>query len=468
MNATYNMDYDVAALLLLLIEMVYVRIQYSHEKYSNRLFIMLLHSSFLLTIVDIASSLMLSDFAGMFPRTVVRIVTSLYFLSNAFVFLVFYRYIAEYLGVTREKTVGYYVRTYFPFVFIVECLGANHFANVLFSGGKYGHYSYGSLIFVIYLYPIYYFILIIVTLIRERKNVTSKQKFAVISCMAMIVISIAVQFFYSDVMSLAFGYSISMLILIMTLETPDYRRLIKSSETLEILRDELAQHDYFDRRFIEVMSHEICEPLLKIINRNDEYETENHDYIDGYGRQILADVNNVMGLINIVDDDETQIKQYSVRELIDGVCSIMMPAINESSVSLATDITSTIPDTLVGNAVLLRQCIINLVSDAIKYTKEGTISLSVGYRLLDQDNLNLIVTVEDTGVGMDRETVKKLLQINTKGRDFRRDDFTGYNFKVLITKKLVEQMNGKLSIDSAPGKGSVFTIIVPQEISDKQ
>ena len=76
--------------------------------------------------------------------------------------------------------------------------------------------------------------------------------------------------------------------------------------------------------------------------------------------------------------------------------------------------------------------------------------------------MNLIITINDSGVGMKREMVKKLLQYNTKGRGWKADAFGDGNFRLKITKRMIEEMNGKLNIDSTVNKGSVFTIIIPQ------
>ena len=477
MEITYNLSYDYAALALILLEIVYVRIQYSHDKYSNRLFIFLLHSSFLLTIVDVVSSLLLSNYAGVAPKFVVRAVSNLYFLSNAFVFLIFYRYIVEYLGDVREKTVGYYVGTYFPFCFIAECLIANHYSNILFTSGKYGHYSYGSLIMIIYLYPVYYFILTICSLVRSRKKVNAKQVFSVVSFMVITIIAVVVQLLFPEIMMVSLGNAISLLIMILTLETPDYKNYIKAQESLEAAREELEQRDDFNRMFVEEISREISKSIGRLLQMNESYpmdemddrQKEIYEYVEGYGRQIYSTINNAVEL-NLFGGKpiELNLREYSTRNMVADVYKVLNPLVKDTGNTLMADVGSNVPETLCGDENILKQILINFVSFANKNTKDGTISITVNCRQIDNDNTNLVVTVDDTGTGMKRDEVKKLLHFNTKGRTWKKEVFEGGDLKIKLTKRLIEKMNGKLSIDSAVGKGSVFTAVIPQVISKKE
>lgn len=475
MDITYNIDYDIAAVLLMLIEIFFLRLQYTHDKYSNRLFIMLLHASFLLNIVDIASSLMLTTYAGKVSVFVLRTVMDLYYLTNAFVFLVFYRYIVEYLGDTQERTVAYYVRTYFPFVFIVECLFANHYANIFFSSGKYGHFSYGSLILIIYIYPLYYYVLTLISLFRNRKSITIKHFVSVLSYIIITIASIVVQYMFSDIMSISFGYAIALLIMMLLLETPDYRNLVKTKEVLENLRNEMGQQGEFNRAFNEEMAREVCIPIAKMLEKNSTYPKEAMDdnqreiseYVEGYGKQVRSVINNIVEFNRIGEAKPViDANEYDIRALVKEVHKTMLPAVKDKSIAMIVRVTPDIPQILLGHEPLLKQVMINFISDAIRYTDKGTITLLVDYRRIDDENLNLIISVEDTGIGMRRDMVKKLMQFNTKGRDWKKEIYDRSNFNVRISKRLIEKMSGKLHIDSTYRKGSVFTAVIPQTIVD--
>lgn len=473
MEIVYNLDFDVAALVLLIIEMVYLRLEYAHDKYSNRLYIMLLHSSLLFTIVDIVTSLILSKYAGSAPFILVRITSTLYFLTNAFVLLVFYRYIVEFLDAKPERTVSYYVRTYFPFIFIIECLIANNFANIFFSGGKYGHFSYGYLIWVIYLYPVYYFLLTLFTLYHNRKQITIKQHISVISFIVISIVSIVIELLYADVMLLAFGYSISLLIMLFSLETPDYRSLIEKTGQLETLREEIDQQDLLNKEMIHNLSYEICAPLAKIYNTNNSVDAdsltasqqESRKYIDSYCKLIFSTINNYSEFFTpSKGNPNIELEEYSMDTIIKDVTQLMTPILKEKSNYLKVVLRNSLPSKLIGYDLLIKQIMINFINDANKYSKAGTITLSIGCRNISHTSLNLVISVEDNGVGMKRDMVKKLMAFNTTGRILKKHIFDDDNFNVKISKKLIEEMNGKLHIDSAVGRGSIFTAIIPQKI----
>lgn len=476
MSTFYNIDYDVAACILLLLEIIYVRIQYVHDKYNNRLFIMLLHSCFLFSLVDIVSSLFLTVYINVVPSGLLRFVSSLYFLVNAVAYLVYYRYVVEYLGHSKEKTVAYYVRTYFPFIFIVECLVANHFANILFSGGKYGHYSYGSLILIIYVYPLYYIILTLIVFIRKRKEISLKQVISLSPFMLFVVVSVAYQLVNPDVSILSFGYALSILIMIFALETPDYKKMVKATDTISAIRDEIEQQEAFNKAFIEDMAYEISAPIGKLLDRNEELPVDSLDdeqrelreYVSGYGRMVRTVINDMIefttpgGIGNDIYN-----KDYSITDAVETVRKMMSPVIADKSVDFNVSVSPNLPSRLNGAEMLVKQIIINLLSNSIRFTNSGMIALSVNYRRIDPENMNLIISVEDTGAGMDRDMVKNLMRFNTKGRDFKKEAYDSNSFRLRITKKMIDQLNGKLHIDSSVGKGSIFTVIIPQGISEQ-
>lgn len=475
MVASFNLDFDIAAAALLIVEMIYVRLQYSHDKYSNRLFIMLLHSSLLLAIVDMVSSLMLTVYVFDVSHVALKIVCSLYYLVSAFVVLVFYRYVVEYLGAKPERTVSYYVITYFPFCFILECLFANCFANILFVGGKYGNFTYGPLITIIYIYPVYYFFITIIRLIRSRKQITLRQGLSVFAYIIITLLTMASQFFFQDVMIMPFGFAISILIMMFSLETPDYKKLMKTTEMLETVRDEMEYLNAFGQAFITEMTDEICIPVGKLIEKNDTYNTDEledsqkelHEYVNGYANIVRSVINNIVELNTMsVGMTDTVAKEYRIRDAVSDVCDMMSPAAKDTANSLTVDISSNVPDVLVGYGLLVKQIMINLIGNAVMNTREGTISVEVSGRRIEQDSMNLVISVADTGKGMSRNAVRKLLQFNTRGKKWNKEYFDDGNFKVRISKRIVENMHGKLYIDSTAGRGSKFTAVIPQGIVD--
>lgn len=470
----YNLDFDIAAAIILLLEMIYVRVQYSHDKYSSRLFIMLLHSSFLLSIVDIVSSLMLSGKLSWASRGVVKCTCSFYYLVTAFTIMIFYRYIVEYLGIKLERTVSYYVMTYFPFFFTLECLLANFCANILFSGGKYGYFSYGPLITIIYFYPVYYFILTIIRLVLDRKQISIKQTLPVIAYMVATVASVVTQYLFQNVMVMSFGFAVALLIMMLSLETPDYRRLVKTTELLEAVRGEIDYQSEINEALISEMSQEICTPIERLLNKNqacdlnetDEAHAQLREYVNGYGQIVCSVIDNAHEFNNLGNNkQDVKPEAYRIKELVYNVQKIMLPATQDAQNTLSVDVDPALPDLLLGAPKLLKHILINLASESNDSTQGGKIAIGVGGRKTESDSINLILTITDNGKGMNRDTVRKLIQFNTKSTKWNKEIFNGGYFKIRIAKRMVENMHGKLHIDSDVEKGTKYTIVLPQGIA---
>lgn len=461
----------MAAVILLLLEMIYVRAHYSHEKYSSRLFIMLLHSSLLLGIVDILSSMMLTGEVYWASKSVVKFTCSFYYLLNAFTIMVFYRYVVEYLGIKLEKTVSYFVMTYFPFFFILECLLANCFANILFTGSKYGYFSYGPLITVIYYYPIYYFILTIIRLICDRKNISLKQCLPVLSYMVATIIAIVIQYFFQNVMVMSFASSVSLLIMMLSLETPDYRRLVKTTELLEAVRGEYDYQSEINETLISEIAKDIYEPVGKLLDKNNSYDLEHadaaqvelHEYVNCYGEIINSVVGNAVEFNSHANNQNLKTSEYTIKELAYNVQNIMLPVAKEFANSIVVEIDPLIPDLIVGAVDDIKQIMINLIRESLKSTHGGNITIGISGRKIETDGMNLIISVEDNGKGMNRDTVRKLVQFNTKSRKWDKDFFNDGYFKIRIAKYLIDRMHGKLHIESEIEKGTKYTVVLPQE-----
>ena len=473
MVTSYNLDFDIAAIFILLLEMIYVRVQYSHDRYSSRLFIMLLHSSFLLGIVDIISSLMLSgDIQGV-SRGVLKFTCSFYYLLSAFTIMVFYRYVVELLDIKLERTVSYYVVTYFPFVFTFECLVANYFGNVLFSGGNYGYFSYGPLISVIYYYPVYYFFLTILRLVSNRQRLTLKQWLPVLAYMVSTTVTVITQYLFQNVMVMTFGFALALLIMMLSLETPDYKRLVRTTELLEAVRGEFDYQSEINAALITEMSMEIDEPMERLLDKNRSYDpneydgaySELHEYVNGYGEIVRSVIDNAIEFKLLGNRQDIKTCEYNIRELAYNVRNIMLPAIKDASNEITINIDSSIPEVLVGAPELLKQIMINLMRESIERTQEGMIDIEVSGRNMESDSMNLIISVSDNGTGIDRDTVRRLVQFNTKSTRWNKEIFNGGYFKLRIAKHMIEGMHGKLHIDSDIEKGSKYTVVIPQGIA---
>jgi hypothetical protein len=147
---------------------------------------------------------------------------------------------------------------------------------------------------------------------------------------------------------------------------------------------------------------------------------------------------------------ETILKEYSFSSLLSDLVGIIRAKIGDSSLRFVTKIDCSIPNALLGDEVRIRQILLNVMGNAVKYTNEGFISLSVIGSMVDADNILLTIDVTDSGKGIKEEDMEKL--------------FGDTGLGLAITKNLLKAMDGNIDVKSEHGKGSEFTITIPQKI----
>ena len=234
-------------------------------------------------------------------------------------------------------------------------------------------------------------------------------------------------------------------------------------------------------RFIANMSHEMRTPMNVIVGFTDLMLEENN--IPGDIKETMKKINTagntLMGLINDVLDiskveagkiDLTPV-QYDVASLLNDIITLNMIHLKEKPVTFVLDINEELPQSLFGDDLRLKQILNNLLSNAFKFTKEGTVTLGVSCNTKDAVNAGansgtnsvwVYFYVSDTGIGIRSEDVEKLFtdynQVDTRAN--RTIEGTGLGLS--IAKKFVEMMHGKISIESEYGKGTTFRVQVRQ------
>jgi CheY-like chemotaxis protein/anti-sigma regulatory factor (Ser/Thr protein kinase) len=158
---------------------------------------------------------------------------------------------------------------------------------------------------------------------------------------------------------------------------------------------------------------------------------------------------------------------YSVAALVNDTVSLNIVRIGSKPIIFNLRIDQNIPVKLRGDELRLRQILNNLLSNAIKYTKEGRVDLEIKFSAAAEDEIELICEVKDTGIGIREEDLQKLFsvynQVNTKVNRY----IEGTGLGLSIVKNLVDMMGGSISVESAYGKGSIFTVRIPQKVADK-
>jgi len=227
--------------------------------------------------------------------------------------------------------------------------------------------------------------------------------------------------------------------------------------------------------FLAKMSHEIRTPMNAITGMAElllrgELSCEAR----GYARDIKQAGNNLISIINdILDLSKIEAGKleivpvkYMLSSLINDTVNIIRMRLKEKTLRFFTNIDGNIPNNLIGDEVRLRQILLNLLTNAVKYTEKGLIGLTITVDKQDDNQVLLRMDVADTGKGIKTEHQANLF--NEFVRVDKNQGIEGTGLGLHITKRLCEAMGGKLSMESEYGKGSVFTAVVPQGIESKE
>ena len=155
--------------------------------------------------------------------------------------------------------------------------------------------------------------------------------------------------------------------------------------------------------------------------------------------------------------------EYNLKEILNNLTKLIKPRIGEKPIELKTKFAPDIPDVLYGDSGKVKQIITNLLTNAAKYTEKGEINFNVNC-VNEKNNCRLIISVHDTGRGIKTEQIDKLFTKFQRLEEDRNTTTEGTGLGLAITKRLVEMMGGKITVQSNYGEGSTFTVYLKQEI----
>lgn len=254
-------------------------------------------------------------------------------------------------------------------------------------------------------------------------------------------------------------------------------RLLRDSQLeLEKARQEAEAANSTKSQFLASMSHELRTPLNAIIGYSEMLSEDAHDSgqlesipdlekILSAGKHLLSLINDILDLSKIeAGKMEIFVESFDLAEALEGVSSTVKPLTQNKSNRFITDVQGPIGQ-MTTDLTKLRQILFNLLSNAAKFTENGTITLTVSPKCNDGQDL-IEFAVRDTGIGLSQEQIGKLFQAFTQAEASTTRKYGGTGLGLALSRHFCEMLGGTISVESKPGEGSTFLVVLPRVLSD--
>lgn len=308
--------------------------------------------------------------------------------------------------------------------------------------------------------------------IKQRKGISKIVPY--ISLFIMFIFGLLLRVYYPEIITETFIFAFYFLIMYFTIENPD----VKMIRDLEMAKDTAEKANRAKSDFLSSMSHEIRTPLNAMVGLSEDITLykdqvpkevyEDSIDIQNASHTLLEIVGNILD-INKIESDKMELieSKYNFREEIEGMVRVTITRIGEKNINFHLYIAPDIPYELIGDKGKVKEIINNLLTNSIKYTDEGEISLKITcVNDLNKNICNLIISCQDTGKGIKKENISRLFTKFDRLDVERNTTTEGTGLGLAITKGLTDMMGGKINVQSQYGKGSIFMVTIPQTIAE--
>ncbi|MCM1056606.1 MAG: response regulator [Firmicutes bacterium] len=250
-------------------------------------------------------------------------------------------------------------------------------------------------------------------------------------------------------------------------------RIRKLNEEYEKAKDEAVRANEAKSLFLSNMSHEIRTPINAVLGMNEMILRECTDEqllsyaanIQSSGKTLLFLINDILDMSKIESGKMEIVRvDYAFADLLIDLWNVIFLRAQEKGLTLSFSLDETMPKTLHGDDVRIKQIVTNLLTNAVKYTPQGGVEVRAAYEKTGEEQIDLILSVQDTGMGIKEEDMGKLFESFQRLDEEKNRNIEGTGLGMNITMSLLKLMDGDMKVESEYGKGSTFTVTIPQKV----
>lgn len=392
-----------------------------------------------------------------------RMVHCFYMSLMLLLFLIAYKYLEALIEEEKGERIHRIKYAVIPFVMATFSLC---FLPITYIETPKGNYSHGPAVFGVYACVAWSIALIARLLITYRKDIPEKKRVAVVIAMLSEAPVAIFQILVPTSLISCLGLTLFIIGLYMTVENPD-ARLVKLLEK-ETRRADVANQA--KTNFLANMSHEIRTPINAVLGMNEMILRESKEHnikeyamdVQGAAKSLLSIINDILDITKIEAGKLTIIpSEYAFSNMIHDVTNMISFKARAKELAFKVMIDENIPSVLRGDDIRIRQILVNLLNNAVKYTHEGEITLEAVLLPCEQQNIaHISFAVKDTGIGIKEEDIQKLSIPFERIEEKRNRNIEGTGLGMNITMQLLALLDSKLSIKSEYGVGSEFSFVL--------